>query len=135
LGSHLAHRVTGIESCSELRSTFLNSYVSTNPLAEEYTHYDTYRNEVTADLEFAMHKTWRANAQMLDLAVGGHPWPTREQIVDRLTMAINELTQCRDLFLGIKSDQLGYYNEQKEKMGNYDRFPSNGSKNNPSNHS
>ncbi|CAF5068651.1 unnamed protein product, partial [Rotaria sp. Silwood1] len=43
-----------------------------------------------------MHKTWRANAQMLDLAIGGHPWPTRDQIIDRLTMAINELTCCRE---------------------------------------
>ncbi len=129
LGSQLAHRVTGIQSCSELRLTVVNSYISTNPFAVEYTRYDTFRNEVTADLEFTMHKTWRANAQMLDLAIGGHPWPTREQIVDRLAMAINELSQCHDLLLGIKSDQLGYYDEKKQKMGNYDMPPSRGDKN------
>jgi hypothetical protein len=124
LGSHLAHRVTGIQSCSEPRFTVVNSYISADPFAAEYIRYDTFRNEVTADLEFAMHKTWRANAQMLDLAVGGHPWPTREQIVDRLTTASNELIQCRDLLLGTKSDRLGYYDEKKQKMGTYDNSPS-----------
>ncbi|CAF4810245.1 unnamed protein product [Rotaria sp. Silwood1] len=128
-GSHLAHRVTGIQSCSELRFTVVNSYISTNPFAEEYTRYDTFRNEITADLEFAMHKTWRANAQMLDLAVSGHPWPTRTQIVDRLTMAVKELAQCRDLLLGIQSDRLGYYDEKKQMMGNYDMPPSKPMKN------
>ncbi|CAF0969293.1 unnamed protein product [Rotaria sordida] len=131
----MAHRVTGIQSCSELRFTVVNSYISTNPFAEECTRYDTFHNEITADLEFAMHKTWRANAQMLDLAVGDHPWPTRKQIVDRLTMAINELTQCRDLLLGIKSDRLGYYDEKKQNMGNYDMPPSKVNKNDESNHS
>jgi hypothetical protein len=82
-----------------------------------------------------MHKTWRANAQMLDLAVDGHLWPKREEIVDRLTMAINELTQCRDLLLGIKSDRLGYYDEQKQQMGNYDTAPSKGNTNKQSNDS
>ena len=124
LGSRLAHRVTSIQSCSEPRFTVVNSYTSTNPFAIEYTRYDTFRNEVTTDLEFAMHKTWRANAQMLDLTVGSHPWPTRSQIADRLTMAINELTSCRDILLGIESDRLGYYDEKKQKMGTYDILPS-----------
>jgi hypothetical protein len=95
--------------------------MSTNPFTEERTRFDTFRNKGTAaELEFTMHKTWRANAQLLDLAVGGHPWPTREQIVDRLTMAINELSQCRDILLGATSDRLGYYDEKKQKMGAYD---------------
>jgi hypothetical protein len=99
--------------------------MSTNPFTEERTRFDTFRHKgTTAALEFAMHKTWRANAQMLDLAVGGHPWPTREQIVDRLTMAIKELSQCRDILLDVKSDRLGYYDEKKEKMGTYDMSPS-----------
>ena len=72
-----------------------------------------------------MHKAWRANAQMLDLTVGGRPWPKREEIANRLTMAIDELTQCRDLLLGTRSDRLGYYDEKKQKMGNYDVAPSN----------
>ena len=124
LGSRLAHRVTGIESCSELRLTVVNSYVSTNPFVEDRTRYDTFRHEVTGDLEFAMHKTWRANAQMLDLTVGDRPWPKREEIVDHLSQAIDELTQCRDLLQGITSDRLGYYDEQKQQMGNYDIAPS-----------
>ena len=124
LGSQIAHRVTGIQSCTEPRLTVVNSYMSTNPFTEDRTRYDTFRNKgTTAALEFAMHKTWRANAQMLDLAVGGHPWPTREQIVDRLIMAINELSQCRDILLDIKSDRLGYYDEKKQKMGAYDILP------------
>jgi hypothetical protein len=32
-------------------------------------------------------------------------------------MAINELTQCRDLILGVESDRLGYYEQKKQKMG------------------
>ncbi len=130
LGSQLAHRVTGIQSCTEPRLTVVNSFMSTNPFVEERTRFDTFRNKgTTAELEFAMHKTWRANAQMLDLAVGGHPWPTREQIADRLTMAINELSQCRDIILDIKSDRLGYYDEKKQKMGAYDMPSSEGEKN------
>jgi hypothetical protein len=68
LGSQLAHRVTGIQSCTEPRLTVVNSFMSTNPFTEEHTHFDTFCNDGTnAALEFAMHKTWRANVQMLDL--------------------------------------------------------------------
>lgn len=130
LGSQLAHRVTGIQSCTEPRLTVVNSFMSTYPFAEERTRFDTFRNKgPTGALEFAMHKTWRANAQILDLAVGGHSWPTRVQIADRLTMAINELSHCRDILLDIKSDRLGYYDEKKQTMGTYDTSPSQGEKN------
>jgi len=98
--------------------------MSTNPFATECTRYDLFRKEITSDLEYAMHKTWRANAQMLDLANGEHPWPTRDEIIDRLTMAINELSLCRDIMLGTKSDHIGYYDEKKEKIGNYEMSPS-----------
>jgi hypothetical protein len=54
---------------------------------------------------------------MLDLTVGSHQWSTRQKIVNRLAMDINELTQCRDLLLGIESDRLGYYEQKKQKMG------------------
>lgn len=94
--------------------------MSTNPFAAEYTKYDTFRMETTSDLEFAMHKTWRANGKMLDLAIGGHPWPTRDQIIERLTMAIDELNECRDLISRKKSDVLGYYDEKNQKMGVYE---------------
>ena len=76
--------------------------------------------ETTSDLEFAMHKTWRANGKMLDLTIGGHPWPTRDQIIERLTMAIDELQECRDLISRKKSDVLGYYDEKTQRMGAYE---------------
>lgn len=120
LGSRIVHRVKGIRSCTEPRITVVNSFMSTNPFAAEYTRYDTFRTEKTVALEYALHKTWRANTQMLDLAIGGHEWPTREQIVERLSMAINELNHCQDILTDKTYDKIGFYDEKKQTMGYYD---------------
>ncbi|CAF1003094.1 unnamed protein product [Rotaria sp. Silwood1] len=64
---------------------------------------------------------WRANAQMLDLAIGGHEWPTHDQVIERLSMVSDELNQCRDVLTNKKSDWVGYYDEKKQKMNNYDK--------------
>jgi hypothetical protein len=77
--------------------------------------------EVTTPLEYAMHKTWRVHAQMLDLATGDHPYPTRNQIIERFTMAIDELIQGRDLLSGTITDQFCYYDEETKKM--YEDLP------------
>ncbi|CAF0845021.1 unnamed protein product [Adineta steineri] len=114
-GSRIAHRVTPIDSCSEPRITVVNSYITSNPSAFDYARYSFYKKEPTAALEYAIHKTWRANGQMLELAIGNHPYPTRHHIVERLTMAINELTQARDLISDSKSDQIGYFDQKNQE--------------------
>ncbi|CAF3604723.1 unnamed protein product [Rotaria socialis] len=119
-GSRIVHRVKGIHSCTEPRITVVNSYMSTNPFAAESTRYDTFRHEKPAALEYTLHKTWRANAKILDLAVGGHGWPTNDQVIERLSMAIDELSQCRDILTNTTSDKIGYYDEKKQKMAYYD---------------
>ena len=77
--------------------------------------------EETTALEYTMHKTWRVNAQMLDLAAGYHQYPTRNQIIERFTMVIDELIQGRDLLSGTLSDQFCYYDEGTKKM--YEDLP------------
>jgi hypothetical protein len=116
LGSRIVHRVTGIQSCTEPRITIVNSYMSTNPFAVECTRYDTFRKERTGPLEFAMHKVWRSSALMLDLASGEHPWPTIEQVIERLNKSIEELNQCRDLLIEKTSDRVGFYDEKEQQM-------------------
>ncbi|CAF3991523.1 unnamed protein product [Rotaria sp. Silwood2] len=122
-GSRIVHRVTGIRSCSEPRITVVNSFMSTNPFTTEYTRYDTFRQEKTAALEYAIHKMWRANAQMLNLAIGSYEWPTHDQTIERLSMAIDELNKCRDVLTNKTSDSIGYYDEKKQKMGYYEKPP------------
>jgi hypothetical protein len=97
--------------------------MSTDPFVTEHTRYDTFRKEKTGPLEFAMHKVWRASAQMLDLASGQHPWPTLDQIVDRLSNSIKELNQCRDLLTEATSDRVGFYDEKKQQMSFIDDAP------------
>ena len=97
--------------------------MSTNPFVAEHTRYDTFRKEKTAPLEFAMHKVWRASAQMLELGSGQHPWPTLDQIVDRLTSSIAELNQCRDLLTETKTDRVGFYDEKTQQMSFIDEAP------------
>lgn len=97
--------------------------MSTDPFAVETTRYDTFRKEKTGALEFAMHKVWRASAQMLDLGSGQHPWPKLDQIVDRLTSSISELNQCRDLLTETTSDRVGFYDEKKQQMSFIDEAP------------
>jgi hypothetical protein len=92
----------------------VNSYITTNPFATDYARYSFYKKESTIALEYAMHKAWRVNGQMLDLATGDHPYPTRDQVIERLTMAIGELTQARDLISSSVSDQIGYFDEKKQ---------------------
>ena len=123
LGCRIVHRVTGIQSCAEPRITVVNSYMSADPFVAERTRYDTFRKERTGPLEFAIHKLWRANAQMLDLASGEHPWPTLEQVVERLEKSIDELKQCRDLLTEKISDRVGFYDEQKKKMSFFEEAP------------
>ena len=94
----------------------VNSYMSNDPLALDYTRYDTFRKERTGPLEFAIHKVWRSSAQMLDLLSTTHSWPTLDQIVDRLTKSIEELNQCRDLLTEKKSDRVGFYDEKTQQM-------------------
>jgi hypothetical protein len=113
-GNRIAHRVTPIDSCSEPRITVVNSYITTNPFATDYARYSFYQNETTATLEYAMHKTWRANGQMLELTTADHPYPTRDQVIERLTMAIGELTQARGLISGSASDQIGYFDVKQK---------------------
>lgn len=123
LGSRIVHRVTGIESCAEPRITVVNSYMSTNPFTTDCTRYDTFRKEKTGPLEFAMHKLWRANAQMFDLGSGEHPWPTLDQVIERLDKCIGELNQCRDLLTEKTSDRVGFYDEKKQQMDFIDEAP------------
>ena len=92
---------------------FVHIYQSICP---DYTRIAPDNLEETTALEYAMHKTWRVNAQMLDLAAGCHPYPTRKQIIERFTMAIDGLTQGRDLLSGKLSDQFCYYDEEIKKM-------------------
>jgi hypothetical protein len=96
----------------------VNSYITTNPFATDYARYSFYKKEPTAALEYAIHKAWRANGQMVELATGDHPYPTHDQIIQRLTMAIGELTQARDLISGLVSDQIGYFDEKKQETYN-----------------
>ena len=103
--------------------TVVNSLMSTNPFAAEYTRYDTFRKEKTGSLEFAMHKVWRASSQMFDLGSGEHPWPTRDEIVERLTKSIAELNQCRDLLMETTSDRVGFYDAKKQQMSFIDEAP------------
>ncbi len=117
-GNRIAHRVTPIDSCSEPRITVVNSYITTSPFSTDYARYSFYKKEKTVALEYAMHKTWRANEQMLDLATGDHPYPTRDQIIERLTMAIGELIQARDLISESISDQIGYFDEKNKETYN-----------------
>ena len=123
LGSKIVHRVKGIQSCVEPRITIVNSYMSTNPWANEVTRYDTFRKEKYGALEFAMHKTWRAKAKMFELASGKDPWPTVEQIVDRLHSAIDELNACCEILTEKKSDRVGYYDERKKAMAFMEEAP------------
>jgi hypothetical protein len=95
--------------------------MSTNPFAADYTRIAPYNMMETTALEYAMHKTWRVNAQMLDLVSDCRPYPTRNQIIERFTMAIDELIQGRDLLSGTLSDQICYYNEGTKRM--YEDLP------------
>jgi hypothetical protein len=97
--------------------------MSTNPFVAESTRYDTFRKEKTGPLEFAMHKIWRSSAQMLDLASGEHPWPTNDQVIERLTKCIEELNQCRNLLMEKTSDRVGFYDEKTQKMSFIDNAP------------
>jgi hypothetical protein len=90
--------------------------MSSNPFAAESTRYDTFRKERTGPLEFAVHKMWRSGAQLLDLASGEHPWPTLDQVVERLNKSIEELNQCRDLLTEKTSDRTFFYDEKKKQM-------------------
>ena len=94
----------------------VNSYMSADPFVVETTRYDTFRNEKTAALEFAMHKIWRSSTQMLDLASGEHPWPTTDQVIERLTKSIEELNQCRNILMDKTSDGVGFYDEKKQQL-------------------
>ena len=97
--------------------------MSCDPFAAESTRYDTFRKERTGPLEFAVHKMWRSSAQLLDLASGEHPWPTLDQVVERLTQSIDELNQCRDLLTEKTSDRVGYYDEKKKQMAFTEEAP------------
>lgn len=90
--------------------------MSADPFATEYTRYDTFRKEKTGALEFAMHKIWRSSALMLDLGSGAHPWPTTDQVKERLDRCIEELQRCRDLLTEKTTDRVGYYDEKEQKM-------------------
>ncbi|CAF1237237.1 unnamed protein product [Adineta ricciae] len=122
-GSQIVHGVTNVESCKEPRITVVNSYMPTNPFVDDLTRYDTFRKEKTAPLEFAMHKIWRAGAQMFDLGSGKHPWPTPEQVVERLNKSIEELEHCRDLLLEKTTDRIGFYDEKTKKMSFFETAP------------
>lgn len=111
----------GVQSCTEPRITVVNSYMSTSPFSSESTRYDTFRQEKYGALEYALHKTWRANAKMLDLGISGHKWSTNDQVIERLSMAIDELTECRDILMDKVSDAIGFYDEKKQKMSYYDK--------------
>ncbi len=115
--------MTGIQSCTEPRITVVNSYTSTDPFSAEYTRYDTFRKEKHGPLEFAIHKMWRANAQMLHLASGENPWPTRDQVVERLDKSIEELKQCRDLLTEKISDRVYFYDEKQQKLVFFEDAP------------
>ncbi|CAF4166150.1 unnamed protein product [Adineta steineri] len=69
-GCRIVHGVTGIESCTELRITVVNSYMSSNLFVVDHTRYETFRKEKTDALEFAMHKMWRSYSQIYDLGSG-----------------------------------------------------------------
>ena len=97
--------------------------MSSDPFATDHTRYDTFKKEKTGALEFAFHKLWRANALMFDLASGAHPWPTLEQVTERLDKCIGELHQCRDLLTETTTDRVGYYDEQTKKMDFVDAPP------------
>jgi prefoldin subunit 5 len=97
--------------------------MSTNPLAAEYTRYDTFRKERTGPLEFAMYKMWRTSAQMFDLGSGAHAWPTLEQVVERLDKSIEELNQCRNLLTEKTTDRVGFYDEKTQQMSFIDAAP------------
>jgi hypothetical protein len=101
----------------------VNSFMSSNPFAAEYTKYDTFRMERSGPMEFAIHKMWRASAQMLDLVSGEHPWLTLDQVVERLTKSIEELTQCRDLLTEKTTDRVLFYDQKKQKMVFYEEAP------------
>lgn len=90
--------------------------MSSDPFAAEYIRYDTFRKERRVPLEFAIHKMWRASAQMFDIALGKQPWPTLEQVVERLDKSVEELSQCRDLLTEKTSDRILFYDEIKQKM-------------------
>ena len=114
----------GIQSCTEPRITVVNSYMSSNPFATDYTRYDTFRKEKTGALEFAIHKLWRSYALMLDLGSGEHPWPSVQQVTERLEKSIEELRQCHDLLTEKTSDRVGYYDEKMKQMSFTDAPPS-----------
>ncbi|UJR11803.1 hypothetical protein I4U23_015983 [Adineta vaga] len=115
-GSRIVHRVTGIQSCTEPRIIMVNSYMSANPFVTETTRYDTFRNEKTAPLEFAMHKMWRANIQLLSLGSGKYSWPTKDQVIEQISKSIEELDQCRKILMDKTSDRVGFYNEKNQKI-------------------
>jgi len=112
--------VNTIISCSEPRVTVVNSYMSRNPFALEKTRYDTFKHELTCDYEFALHKAWRVREQLKSLMLIDNEWPTKEELVDRLQLAIKELTDCKDLIAHTATDSIGYYNEEKKKLVHYD---------------
>ncbi|CAF4290658.1 unnamed protein product, partial [Adineta steineri] len=122
-GCRIVHGVTGIESCTEPRITVVNSYMSSNPFVVDHTRYDTFRKEKTGALEFAMHKMWRSYSQIHDLGSGKYPWPTVEQVVERLNKSIEELEQSRDLLLEKQSDRILFYDTNKKQMGFFDASP------------
>jgi uncharacterized phage-like protein YoqJ len=97
--------------------------MSNNPFVKDLTRYDTFRKEKYGPLEFAMHKVWRSSAQMFDLASGKHPWPTMDQIIQRLNQSIEELQQSRDLLMEKTSDRVEFYDEKEKKMSFFKEPP------------
>ncbi|CAF1447565.1 unnamed protein product [Didymodactylos carnosus] len=119
-GCEIAHRVKPVLAGTEPRLTVVNSYMSRNPFVTEKTRYNTFVYEPTCDYEFTLHKAWRAREQLKALMMYDKDWPSKENLIKRLNLVINELVDCRDLLNGTATDAIGFYDAKKKGMSAYD---------------
>jgi hypothetical protein len=84
-----------------------------NPFATDTTKYDTFKVEPTGAYEFACHKAWRVREQMTSLS-RVPVWPSKDEIIERLKLAQQELVDCIDILEGRATDKIGFFDEKNK---------------------
>lgn len=118
-GSKILHTVTEVLKGREPRVSLVNSFMSTNPFAEDKTRLATFLRggfddgDEIASLEFARHKAWRISGQMQYLLNEVHFGTDTQRISRYLLDAAAELERAAKLISGELNDNAMWVETEK----------------------
>ncbi|KAJ3087661.1 hypothetical protein HK102_010562 [Quaeritorhiza haematococci] len=109
-GSHILHHVTAVKKAREARISLINSYQSLDVFRKDNTHCDTYYLDPkhVLHVEFARHKAWRVKGMLDYLIRHAEFTESRQQVLEVLKLAENEIRETREVLDGSRSDAIEY---------------------------